>query len=201
VDTERRVRRRTVRWVDVRLRNGDEVTIRPIRPDDKPLLAAAMRQLSTETAYRRFLAPKQRLTPAELAYLTEVDFIDHVAYVAVRADDPGALVGAARWVRGAEEPETAEIAFVVADPLHREGLGLALVSALADAARARGVRRFVATMLPHNMAAHRLLERIGTRVRTRVEGGMHEVRVDLDPDGDDQRRTTSGTSAPIGTRA
>jgi RimJ/RimL family protein N-acetyltransferase len=184
--------------VVVRLHNGAEVTIRPIGAEDKPLLEAGMAALSAESAYRRFLAPKKRLTAPELRYLTEVDFRDHVAYVAVSASDPQTLLGVARWIRGADAPDTAEIAFLVSDRLHREGLGAALVSALADAARARGVVRFVATMLPHNTAAHRLLARLGP-VTTRVEGGMHEVRVELGPA--DQPRTTSSTPAPIGTSA
>jgi RimJ/RimL family protein N-acetyltransferase len=187
--------------VVVRLHNGETVTIRPIRPADKPLLAAGMAALSDESAYRRFLAPKKALTAAELEYLTEVDFRDHVALVAVSAADPDTLVGVARWVRTAGEPQTAEIAFLVSDRLQRQGLGAALAEALADAARARGVERFVATVLPHNVAAHRLLARIGTRVTTRVEGGMHELSVDLRPPGGDHARTTSSTPAPVGTRA
>jgi RimJ/RimL family protein N-acetyltransferase len=167
--------------VIVRLRNGDEVTIRPIRPADKPLLAAGMAALSEESAYRRFLAPKKRLTAAELEYLTEVDFRDHVALVALPAEGPSALLGVARWVRSAGEPDVAEIAFLVSDRLHGEGLGTALAEALADAGRKRGIARFVAHVLPHNLAAHRLLARIGARMTTRVEGGMHEVRVDLEP--------------------
>jgi RimJ/RimL family protein N-acetyltransferase len=187
--------------VFVRLHNGDEVTIRPIQPGDKALLEAGMAALSEESAYRRFLAPKKRLTAAELRYLTEVDFRDHVALVAVPAGDPETLLGVARWVRSAADPQTAEIAFLVSDRLHRQGLGAALAGALADAARARGVERFVATMLPHNAAAHRLLARLGTRVTTRVEGGMHELRVELGAPGGDQARTTSRTPAPIGTSA
>jgi RimJ/RimL family protein N-acetyltransferase len=200
-DTDRSGTRRTVKRVNVRLHNGVEVTIRPIGPDDRPLLQAGMASLSAESAYRRFLAPKKRLTAPELRYLTEIDFRDHVALVAVAARDPGTLLGVARWVRTAREPHTAEIAFLVSDRLQGEGLGAVLVDALADAARARGVERFVATMLPHNAAAHRLLDRIGRRVTTRVEGGMHELRVDLAPAAADQARTTSSSPAPIGTRA
>lgn len=180
-----------------RLRNGEEVSVRPIRPDDKLLLADGLAALSAESAYRRFLAPKKRLSATELRYLTEIDHVDHVAYVAVGAGDPGRLVGVARWVRCEGEPGTAEFAFLVADRMQGQGLGTALAAALADAARARGIERFVATTLPHNVAAHRLLARLGTGVTTRVVGGMHELRGDLVP----QARTTSSTPAPIGTSA
>ena len=60
------------------------VLIRPIRPGDAPLLAAAHASLSPETVRLRYLAPKPRLTAGELRYLTEVDGIDHVAFIALR---------------------------------------------------------------------------------------------------------------------
>jgi RimJ/RimL family protein N-acetyltransferase len=167
--------------VVIRLKGGVEVEIRPIRPDDKPLLAAGMRHLSERTAYQRFLVPKRDLSEAELAYLTEVDFRDHVALVAVRPSQPEVLVGVGRWIRIAADPEVAEIAFVVADDLQQRGLGTALAEALADAARSRGVRRFVATMLPDNLAAHRLFARVAQEREVSAHGPIHEVRGRLSP--------------------
>jgi RimJ/RimL family protein N-acetyltransferase len=165
--------------VVVRLHNGVEVLIRAIRPDDKTLLADGMDHLSERSAYQRFLVPKRRLSAAELRYLTEVDFRDHVALVAVRPEEPGVLVGVARWIRLVGEPEVAEIAFVVADDLQRQGLGTVLAEALADAARERGVRRFVATILPHNLAAHRVFARVAQEGDVRTDGTVHELRGEL----------------------
>lgn len=164
----------------MRLNDGVEVLIRPIRPDDKALLAAGMDHLSEHSAYQRFLVPKRRLTAAELRYLTEVDFRDHVAFVAVRPEEPDVLVGVGRWIRLAD-PEVAEIAFVVADDLQRRGLGTAIGEALADAARERGVRRFVATMLPHNLAAHELFARVAQEREVTTNGTLHELRGELRP--------------------
>src|SRR4051812_38257014 len=135
-----------------------------------------MARLSTESAYRRFLAPKRHLSAAELRYLTELDFRNHVAFVAVSPDDPERLLGVARWVRTESDPECAEFAFLVSDELQGQGLGSALADALVDAARERGIARFVATMLPYNVAAHRLFARMSAGTRTTVQGGMHEVR-------------------------
>jgi hypothetical protein len=61
---------RTVERVSVRLDNGTEIVFRPIRPHDKALLAEGITRLSPRTARFRFLAPKNRLTTAELRYLT-----------------------------------------------------------------------------------------------------------------------------------
>ena len=165
----------------VRLDNGMPVLIRPITPDDKVLLARGMEQLSEQSAYQRFLAPKNALTSDELRYLTEVDFRDHVAFVAVRPEAPDVLVAVGRWIRLRDDPEVAEIAFVVSDALQRQGLGTLLAETLADAARERGVRRFVATMLPDNLAAHRLFARVAQERETAVDGPLHELRGRIRP--------------------
>jgi RimJ/RimL family protein N-acetyltransferase len=170
-----------VQGVIVRLEGGVEVLIRPIRPDDKPLLVAGMQHLSEHSAYQRFLVPKSRLTEAELHYLTEVDFRDHVAFVAVRPSEPAVLVGVGRWIRLVSDPEVAEIAFVVADDLQHRGLGTALAEALATAARERGVRRFAATMLPDNLAAHRLFARVAQERSVTAQGPVHELRGRVSP--------------------
>src|SRR5215210_6981539 len=155
--------------------------IRPIRPDDKDRLALALSRLSQETIRRRFLAAKPRLSTSELRYLTEVDGDRHIALVAVLAADPEAIVGVARCVRLPADAETAEMAIVVGDTFQRQGLGRALALALADAARAAGVRRFARTMLAENRAAQRLMRTIARRLDERpLSGGLREVTVELE---------------------
>jgi RimJ/RimL family protein N-acetyltransferase len=165
--------------VDLRLHDGTEVLIRPIRPEDKALLARGMAALSPRSARLRFLAPKNHLTVAELRYLTEVDHVDHVALVAVLADDPAVMAGVGRWVRDAEHPDRAEVAVVVGDCYQGQGLGTTLGIALADAARALGVGRFTAIMLPENTAAQRLFAHISGRLSRRFDGGNYELVADL----------------------
>jgi RimJ/RimL family protein N-acetyltransferase len=170
---------RTVDDVDVCLRNGTSVVIRPIRPDDKALLVRGMAALSPRSARLRFLAPKNRFSLAELRYLTEVDHVDHYALVAVLADDPTTMAGVGRWVRDREHPDAAEVAVVVGDCYQRQGLGTALGNALADGARALGIARFNAVMLPENTAAQRLFAHISGRLSTRLQGGTYELVADL----------------------
>ena len=169
----------TVDRVDLRLHNGTEVFIRPIRPEDKALLVRGMASLSPRSARLRFLAPKNHLTLAELRYLTEVDHVDHYALVAVLADDPTTMAGVGRWVRDGEQPDAAEVAVVVGDCYQRQGLGTALGVALADGARALGIARFTAIMLPENTAAQRLFAHISEHLSTRFEGGTYELVADL----------------------
>ena len=165
----------------VRLDNGVPVLIRPIVPEDKAMLAAGMADLSEQSAYQRFLSPKAMLSTDELRYLTEVDFRDHVAFVAVRPGAPDVLVAVGRWIRLRDDPEVAEIAFAVSDALQRQRPGTLLAERLADAARERGIRRFVATMLPDNLGAHRLFARVAQEREIAVDGTRPELRGAIRP--------------------
>jgi GNAT superfamily N-acetyltransferase len=166
----------------VTLRPSDglpELLLRHIRPDDKELLVAGLGRLSERSVYQRFLAPKPHLTSSELRYLTEVDFLDHYALVAVLAAHPDVLVAVGRWVRDAERPWEAEVAIVVADDLQGRGVGRTLGAALADAAVDRGIRAFTATMLAENRAAHRLFAGISERMKLVRNQGVDEIVMDL----------------------
>lgn len=152
---------------------------RHIRPDDKGRLADGLARMSPESRRRRFLMPKPRFSSSELRYLTEIDGFDHVAIVAVSAEDPDVFYGVGRFVRLRDDPETAEVAVVVADPLQGQGLGRELGRRLAEEARDRGVRRFTATLLGENVAAHRLLASISRGLEARYEGGIEELVAEI----------------------
>lgn len=162
-----------------RLQDGSPVYIRSIRPDDKALLSVALGQLSEESRFKRFLGPKPRFTGAELEYLTEVDGVDHIAYVALRGDAPKELIAVARMVRLATNPAMAEIAVVVGDCWQRRGLGKLLGDHLAVAARDRGVRWLTATMAADNQPAHRLFGHISSQLTERHVGAVDELQADL----------------------
>ena len=155
--------------------------IRPIRADDKRMLATGLQHLSRKSVQRRFLAPKTSFSRAELRYLTEVDGHDHVALVAEYPGHPvRRLIGVARFVRLDEDREAAEVAIVVADDWHRRGLGSLLATQLAAVARRSGIRRFTATMASDNVPAHRLMATLTAHLEHRhTGGGLAEVVLDL----------------------
>ena len=162
------------------LPDGTRILLRPIEAGDKARLTAALGHFSQETIRRRFLAAKPSFSTSELRYLTEVDGHNHLAFAAVLADDPEALVGVARCVRLSDRPDTAEFAIVVGDALQGRGLGTLLARELAGAARAVCIRRFAATMLSDNAAVRRLIATISAHLELeRIEGGVREVVVDL----------------------
>jgi RimJ/RimL family protein N-acetyltransferase len=164
------------------LRSGTRVRIRPIEPGDKPRIAEGLRRLSNETIRRRFLAAKPRFTNRELRYLTELDGVNHLALVAVDADDPELLIAVARCVRLPDRPDTAEMAIVVGDPWQGQGLGRELALRLADEALAVGIRSFAATILADNEPARRLMGTFERRLHEgAISGGVRELVVELAP--------------------
>ena len=165
----------------VRLPDRTPVLIRPIRPDDKALLANGLAKLSDASVQRRFLAPKTRFSRAELRYLTEIDQHDHVAFAAESPLQPVRhLIAVARYVRDREHPDTAEAAIVVADDWQGRGLGSLLADRLAITAREEGIARFTATMMSDNRPAQRLMARLAAHLEHRRVGqGATETVVDL----------------------
>jgi GNAT superfamily N-acetyltransferase len=153
------------------LPDGTTAFVRPIAPEDKPLLVEGLRKLSPETSFRRFLSPKVSFTAAELRYLTEVDGRDHIAYVAFLDCQ---FVGVARCVR--TEPDTAEMAITIGDPWQGRGLGRALAALVAEKAREQGITKIAGTMLAQNKAAFRLMRGFGTQMdRDVMSHGVREV--------------------------
>ena len=162
------------------LPDGTRLRLRFIAPSDQPLLARGMRQLSEQSRRQRFLVPRSKLTTAELRYLTEVDGRDHVAIVAVFEDDPAQLAGVGRFIRDPQRPDEAEVAITIADPLQGKGLGRTLGLALADVAKSLGIRRFTASLLGENTAAHRLFHAISRRVQTEYADGIADLVIELE---------------------
>ncbi|MEY2457310.1 MAG: hypothetical protein QOK06_2404, partial [Acidimicrobiaceae bacterium] len=135
------------RWEsDVVTADGATVHVRTIRPDDAERLLAFHARQSAESIYFRYFSPHPRLSPAEVAHLTEVNFQDRMAFVAVVDDE---LVGTARYDRWPDRDE-AEVAFFVDDENRGRGLATILLEFLAAAARESGVATFVAHVLPSN---------------------------------------------------
>jgi acetyltransferase len=152
----------------VQLGDGRRVTIRPVLPQDAALHQAFVAGLSPATRYNRFHGPVASLPQSTLRYMTEVDYVAHMAFVATTIDDlKGEIqVAEARWVRRApdEGDDVADFALVVADRWQRAGLGSILLGMLADTAAAQGIRRLSGDVLADNEAMCRLMKHAGWRL-------------------------------------
>ena len=164
------------------LRDGTPVTLRSIRPADRESLRDGFHLLSPEAIYHRFFQTKTDLTDAELRYLTELDFRDHVALVAtVEREGREQIVAVARFVR-LKPPaagDRAEIAFVVGDEYQHRGIGTLLMSHLATIARQLGYTAFEAEVLPDNGPMLHVFEHSGLPIMERGGQGMIHVTLQL----------------------
>lgn len=160
-----------------RLEDGSRVSLRLLRPGDKPKLQSGLSRLSPESRYRRFHAHRDHFSESELAYLTELDGWNHVALCAIVR---GEGVGVARFIRLADDPTSADAAIVIDDAHQGKGLGKILLGHLAAAARERGVASFRCDVLVDNQPMRALLRRLSPEAHERVEGdGLLEVEVPL----------------------
>ena len=153
--------------VDV-LRNGQRVEIRALRPEDQEEMLAAVRRTSTQSLYRRFFTVRRQFSEAETSFFLNVDFVSHVALVAV-IEEGGkpTIVGGGRYV--VIKPGQAEVAFAVIDQFQGQGIGTALLRHLSSLAREAGLREFVAEVLPENAAMLKVFEKSEVEVTTRRE--------------------------------
>jgi RimJ/RimL family protein N-acetyltransferase len=164
----------------VSLHSGKKVEIRPLGAGDGPALRTAYDRLSDDTKYKRFLAAKPHLTGSDIRYLTHTDSDHHVALAATPAGKPDEIIGVARFVILPNDPRTAEFAITIGDPYQGDGLGSALMERLAKRATELGVKRFLATILADNVAAHRLTRALaGELAHQRHLGPVDELVVEL----------------------
>jgi RimJ/RimL family protein N-acetyltransferase len=163
------------------LRDGAPVVVRPILPEDKERLIEGFARLSEASRYRRFGTPVRRLTDEQLRYLTEIDYDDHMAWVAIDPlgeGEPG--LGVARYVRLPGEPEVAEAAVTVVDSHQGLGLGTILLGVLGMSALAHGIRVFRAYVLEENQTVQDLFAGLGATMQH--EGPMLRIDVPLPED-------------------
>jgi len=166
--------------VDVILRDGTTLRLRPPVEDDVDAIVAFFAGLSTRSRFLRFhglAAAGERFART----LVEPDWEEKGSLVGVLGEpDEERVVALANYVR-LRDPHTAEAAFAVADDYQRRGIGTRLLEQLAERASRHGIRSFVAEVLPENSAMLHVFENVGFRATRALEGGVYEVRFRIEP--------------------
>ena len=160
-------------------RSGLHLLIRPIKPEDAPLFADLFRKLSRESIYFRFFSPLKQISTEMLARFTQIDYDRDMALVAIAETVQGEeMLGAARLIRESRL-ERAEFSIMVADALHGQGIGAALLRKLIAAARNLAIVTLVGYVLPDNTSMLRLGRKAGFRQRSNREMGAVELTIDI----------------------
>ena len=128
--------------------------------------------------FRRFFAAKHGFSEQEIEFFVNVDFIAHVALVAVtQENDQPAIIGGARYI--VTRPGTAEIAFAVVDGYQGQGLGTVLMRHLTAIARNAGLNELIAEVLPDNTPMLTVFERSGLAMTVQRQTGVVHVALQL----------------------
>lgn len=160
------------------LRDGRPLEIRALKPTDREELLSALGRMSDQSIYRRFFSPKRHFADREVASYIDIDFVSHVALLAVVSENGHpAIVGGARFV--VTRPGGAEVAFAVVDAYQGQGIGALLLRHLVVLARQAGIEELVAEVLPHNTPMLKVFERSGLRPSTTREHGVVHVVLSL----------------------
>ncbi len=161
--------------VDVILRDGGTLRLRPPGHDDAQALLAFFGGLSQRSLYLRYHGVPE-LGPRLVETLVDPDWQERGVLAGAAVDEDGErVVAVANYVR-LRDPKLAEAAFAVADAHQGRGIGTRLLEQLAARAAAVGIERFVAYVLPDNRAMLGVFESAGFQLTRELEGGEVEVQ-------------------------
>ncbi|UCH74701.1 MAG: bifunctional acetate--CoA ligase family protein/GNAT family N-acetyltransferase [Rhodospirillales bacterium] len=131
------------------LRDGSEIFVRPIRPEDAPALQEMVSRASPEDLRLRFFQPIRRLPEQLAARLTQIDYDREMAFIAFDPEEPEALTAVARLMAD-PDVRTAEYAIIVRTDWKRRGLGYALMNRLLNYAAERGIATIFGEVMREN---------------------------------------------------
>ncbi|MBA2535169.1 MAG: bifunctional acetate--CoA ligase family protein/GNAT family N-acetyltransferase [Rubrobacter sp.] len=165
------------------LHDGTPVMIRPIRPEDEPLMVKFHETLSEESVYMRYfhmMNLDQRTTHERLTRICFIDYEREMALVAERTDPETGereILGVSRLSRGGAAPDEAEFSVLVSDRFQRRGIGTLLVGRILEVGRAEGLTRITAEILFDNRAMQHISKKLGFHLRRDTEEMV--VKADL----------------------
>ena len=164
----------------VRLPNGREILIRPIRPEDAGPMQAAFTLLKPDEIRQRFLHPMKELGTSQVDLLVRPDPRRDFALVAAEPLPPGeALVGAVARISIDTNNKDAEFAILVSHYVNGMGLGRRMMRKLVRWARGQKVERLYGDVFDQNHPMLALCESLGF-VRQRDDDSPGLIRVMLD---------------------
>ncbi len=166
-----------------KMKDGKDVMIRPIRPEDEPMMIEFHKKLSERSVYLRYFQPLKLTQRTAHERLTRTCFIDYnreMALVAERKDEAGETeilaVGRLSKLHGRDE---AELAAVATDAAQHKGLGTELYRRLIEFARSERLRLVVSNMLPENREMRALCVKHGFKMFSNLEDNMIRAELEL----------------------
>jgi acetyltransferase len=156
-----------------------DLLIRPIRPEDAPLLLELFDTLSPQSIYYRFFSPMRQLSNTMLARFTQIDYDREIALVAIQ-ESAGSekILGAARVILQ-HNLKDSEFAVLVGDPWHGKGIGANLLTKCLDIARERRFESIWGMVLAENKGMLALGRKLGFTIKRADAAGEFELHLDM----------------------
>ena len=161
-------------------KNGLELFVRPIRPEDAPLLLELFDNMSEQSRFNRFLHRVPILTSDVLARFTQIDYDRDLALVALGPSGKKTVMVGVTRLEGDPDGIEAEMAVVVGDPWHGQGVGALLMELGLKAASRRGLKKVWGIVLPENTGMLALAEHGGGLIEPIEDGKKLKVSFDVE---------------------
>jgi acetyltransferase len=162
----------------IEVRNGWRVWMRPIRPDDEPLIHEFLRHVTAEDLRLRFFAAMKQFSHEFIARLTQLDYARAMAFVAFD-EATSEMVGVVR-IHSDSIYETGEYAILLRSDLKGRGLGWTLMQLIIEYAKSEGLKQISGDVLQENIVMLNMCRNLGFEIKTDpVEHGVCQVRLKL----------------------
>ncbi len=159
----------------VTLSDGTDVLVRPIRPDDEPMIKGMFYSFSEQTKYLRYHGTLKSMPHNRLQMFCNVDYDNEMALVVVRGPrGQEEIIGVGRYLTSPAK-RSAEMAFVVSDAWQRKGIGSHLFRRLVEIGTRVGIGEFTADVLPENSGMLKIFHRSGLNTETTTDEGVVRV--------------------------
>jgi acetyltransferase len=165
-------------------KDGSDVIIRPIRPEDEPAIIRFHERLSERSVYLRYFQPlklRQRTAHERLTRICFLDYDREMSLVVERKNDAGQpeilAVGRMSKQHGRDE---AELACVAIDEAQHKGLGTELYVRLVQLARDEKLKKVTSNMLPENREMRAICAKLGFRMTSSLEDNLIRAELDLE---------------------
>ncbi len=172
----------------VALGDGLTVFIRPLRITDESLMRDLFYSLSGEAIYHRFFRVLKSMPHEQVQQFLRIDYEGEMALVATQGKEPDApILGVGRYSLD-RQTNLAEAALLIRDDFQGKGMGTALLRALVEAARTRGIRGFTADVLADNHAMLHVFHKVFSSVQSRIEAGTYLLTMEFDVSPQESKR-------------
>jgi acetyltransferase len=166
------------------LLDGTAITIRPILPEDEPLMIKLHQTLSDRSVYFRWLhmlGLSQRIAHERLVGICFIDYDREMAFVADHHNPETGqheILGVGRIIK-ARDTDEAEFAILIADQFQRKGLGTELLRRLIQFGRDEKLQRLIGDILPENRGMQEVCKKLGFRVEYSLEDELMKAELEL----------------------